>query len=96
MANSGGLDLSQDAWLNMVNLPAHNMRAAAEGMKVIKPCDPEHSLLYVKLTSDSYGAQRPLGNPALSAAALKRIHDWIARGALLSEPATAQGSVCTY
>ena len=43
-----------------------------------------------------YGARMPASNDALSADDLKRIHDWIARGALLSEPESAIGTVWKY
>jgi hypothetical protein len=100
MASSGGLDLSQDVWLSVINVPVHNAKAKAQGMALIKPCDPEHSLLYIKLAlpkdDPDYGARMPASNDPMSAEDLKRIHDWIARGALLSEPESATGTVCKY
>ena len=72
-------------------------------MMRVKPCDPEGSFLYVKLTlpesqTDStvgFGSHMPAGNPSLAPAQLQAIHDWIARGAHRDEPADASGTSCS-
>ena len=69
---------------------------------LVKPCDPEHSFLYMKLKlpvtatdpKDGYGEHMPKGNPSLPDEQLLGIHDWIARGAHRNEPDTVTGNTC--
>jgi hypothetical protein len=103
MASSGKLDLSHDAWLALVNVAPQNAKALEQGMKLVKPCDPEHSFLFLKLSmseqteqSGEYGGHMPASNAPLSAEELQLIHDWIARGARLAEPPDATGTACAY
>lgn len=103
MRASAGLDLMTDTWLSLVNVPVRNARAGSEGMKLVKPCDPEHSFLFVKLTMSAetetaghYGGHMPAANDPLPPEELQLIHDWIARGAKLAEPADVTGTTCGY
>jgi hypothetical protein len=96
------LDLTQDALSALVNAPAQNTQALADGLMRVKPCDPDHSFLVTKLTmaadnNDSdhgYGAHMPLKNPSLPDAQLQAIRDWVARGAHADEPDDVTGTAC--
>jgi hypothetical protein len=89
------------AFAALVNQPAVNAKAAAAGLLRVKPCDATDSFLMTKLTlahdldpDTDYGARMPSGSPALPAADVQAIQDWISRGALQDEPATVSGSTC--
>lgn len=93
-----------DAWTALHNKPAANDKAKAEGLVLVKPCDPDHSFLIKKLelpVTDidgkvGYGAHMPRGaTTAFPPEQLKAIRDWISRGAHLDEPANVTGTTCT-
>jgi hypothetical protein len=100
--DAGHLDLSKNTYAAMVNVISDNKMAAAEGMLRVKPCDPENSFLYKKLTlpetqKDSkvgYGASMPKDNPHLPPEQLQAIRDWIARGAKQHEADDVTGNTC--
>jgi hypothetical protein len=101
-ANAGKQDLSIDPYRALVNVPANNAQASAEGKVRVKPCDPDNSLLWIKLNlpvtqTDSkvgYGASMPKDGAHLAPEQLAAIHDWIARGAHEVEPDDVTGATC--
>ena len=82
---SGQLDLSADhAYASLVNVAAKNVGAVQDGLMRVKPGDPDHSLLYIKIaghTPVAYGTPMPQSGIALSAAAVDAIRAWIQDGA---------------
>ena len=59
---------------------------AYTGLVLVKPGDPEHSLLYQKLalqgqSDPTYGFRMPYANPVLSPGVIEAIREWIANGA---------------
>jgi hypothetical protein len=56
VSSSGALDLSGDAFAALVNVPAENATAKSSGLLRVRPGDPEHSFLYLKLTLSYPGA----------------------------------------
>jgi hypothetical protein len=90
------------AYAALVGQSAINAKAAAQSLMLVKPCDAANSFLItkLKLAGDTdpltdYGARMPSGSPALPAADIQAIADWINRGALQDEPASVSGSTCT-
>lgn len=90
------------AYAALVGQLSVNAKANAAGLLRVKPCDATNSFLVTKLTlpasaqpDTDYGARMPSGSGALPADQLQAIEDWINRGALFDEPATASGSTCT-
>ena len=91
------------AYAALVEAPAVNKVAAADGYLRVKPCDPVTSFLMIKLNLPEKGTSAKVGfgehmpgsgNPSLSAAQKSAISDWIARGAYFDEPDDVSGSVC--
>jgi len=101
-ATAGNLDFTFDAYEALVGQAPDNAQAKQQSMVRVKPCDPEGSFLYVKLTlpasaNDSttgFGSHMPAGNPPLAPEQLQGIHDWIARGAHRNEADDASGTTC--
>lgn len=102
--SAGKLDFTRDAFAALVGQTPDNPEAKLESMMRVKPCDPEGSFLYVKLTlpaseTDStvgLGSHMPAGNPPLAAEQVQGIHDWIARGAHRDEPDDVSGTTCVH
>jgi hypothetical protein len=102
--SAGKLDFTTDAYAALVGQAPDNAQAKQQSMVRVKPCDPEGSFLYVKLTlpasqTDStvgFGSHMPASNPSLAPAQLQGIHDWIARGAHRDEPDDASGTTCVH
>src|SRR5205823_469848 len=96
------LDLSTDPYTALVRAPSVNAQAKGEGMPRVKPCDPDHSSLMVKLllppsatdATVGYGAHMPQNNGAMAQAQLDAIRAWIARGAHRDEPSDVSGDAC--
>jgi len=91
-----------DPYMALVGVAAVNTKAMSEGKLRVKPCDSANSFLMIKLklamnedTTTGYGHYMPDTNPHLDAAVIQAIGDWIDRGALRNEPATATGKTCT-
>jgi hypothetical protein len=84
----------------LVNVPARNLAAAAEGLLRVKPCDPEASFFYIKVTlfqrpaGHMYGANMPLTGGLLPQGQLDAIADWIRRGAPRFESVDGGGAAC--
>ncbi|HEX4511445.1 MAG TPA: hypothetical protein VH328_15255 [Burkholderiaceae bacterium] len=101
--DAGKLDLTNDPYNALIGVLSDNTQAASEGLLRVKICDPDNSFLWKKLNlpetqKDSmvgYGASMPKDNPHLPPEQLAAIHDWIARGAHLNEPADVTGDTCT-
>jgi hypothetical protein len=102
-SNAGNLnlDVKADPWAALVGVPAENKQAKAEGRLRVKPCDPQNSFLYIKLTlpvggdpNVGYGTSMPQMTEHIDSGTLHAISDWIARGALKDEPLDATGAVC--
>jgi hypothetical protein len=99
---AGHLNLADDPYAELVGVLSDNKMAAAEGVLLVKPCDPDNSFLWTKLTlpesmRDSkvgYGASMPKDNPHLPMEQLQAIRNWIARGAHRFEPADVTGDTC--
>ena len=73
----------------MVNKAPTNAAAAAAGLKLVRPGQPDSSLLYLKLLFDTathhsgmYGGPMPLGGPSLSLGQIEYVRRWIAAGAV--------------
>jgi hypothetical protein len=96
-------DASVDPFSQLVNIPATNKRAMMENKVRVKPCDPDNSLLWIKLNlplsatnpNVGYGETMPKDNPHLPKEQLDAIRDWIARGALRDEPDDVTGDTCS-
>ncbi len=75
-----GMDLrTGKAYASVVNVPS----AEQPALMRVKPGDPDNSYLYQKVLGAAgiSGARMPFGGPALSAAQIQLIHDWIVAGA---------------
>ncbi len=85
VAWQGNLDLSTgNAWKSLVNQPAFQPKAKADGKLLVVPGHPEQSFLYEKLTQTSQGVLMPYNatapyDPDCSIAAVRM---WIENGAL--------------
>lgn len=86
----GGLALfpggAATAYANLVNVPAgaeESYKCRESGLLRVKPGDPEHSLLYLKLTMPSCGSKMPPGalGGTLSEEQLSLVRQWIEQGA---------------
>ncbi len=101
----GGLDLATNPYLALLGdggtgAPASDPAAGStvlyhyDGMLLVKPGDPAHSLLYLKLTTDpqsctlgtpqtecQYGAGMPSTGTALPPGDIESVREWIANGA---------------
>lgn len=69
----------RSAYTDLVNATPHNFAAAEDGLRRVKPGDPDHSLLYLKVLggsrldsptfgSGAYGVRMPYHNPAVDRA----------------------------
>jgi hypothetical protein len=91
-ASSGGLDMSGDAFGQLVGVVAQNSQAQPgsrpAGLLRVKPGDPDNSLLYQKVLigtapSPQFGEGMPLDNPgSVCQQTRDAIRDWILAGAL--------------
>jgi hypothetical protein len=96
------LNMKDDAYAALVNVPAVNKQAASEGLLRVKPCDPDNSFIIKKLelpitmtdANVGYGSYMPNSNGHLPQPQIQAIRDWISRGALRSEPADVTGTTC--
>lgn len=83
--NAGGLNLSYEAsYQNLVDVVPRNPAAAATGMKLIDPGNPDKSFLLTKLmrpTAPEFGARMPFAAGKLHDAKIDAIRTWIAEGA---------------
>ena len=93
--DQGSLDLATDPYgallgVDGLGAPAQNVKGTATGLLRVKPGDPEHSLLWIKLNlmlppkvSDPlYGESMPETAPGSAQQnVLNAVHDWIAAGA---------------
>ncbi len=101
-AQANKLDLKTDPYAALVGVAAVNAMAKGEGKLRVKPCDSANSFLTIKLTlplsatdpNSGYGQYMPQGSGHIADAQIQAIKDWIDRGALKSEPATASGNTC--
>jgi hypothetical protein len=85
-ARAGDLVLEAGkARAELVDVPAAQARAAAEGLLRVAPSDPEASFLLMKCTAPlaaDYGEVMPWGNPdGLAAEELELLRRWIEAGA---------------
>lgn len=83
-ATAGGLNLeSGRSFANLVGVSPVNRAAAAAGLQLVVPFDPERSFLLVKLTSPGpgEGSRMPLNGAALSPADIDLVRSWITDGA---------------
>jgi hypothetical protein len=86
---SGGLDLSGDAYGALVGVRANNTAATSPPPDLlrVRPGDPDHSLLWLKLVTKSfadprYGAGMPQDRPgALCQEVTDAVRTWIESGA---------------
>jgi hypothetical protein len=80
----GDLNLEAGAsYAALVNAPAFNLTARQAGLFRVKPGDPDHSFLILKLAGplSAEGSPMPLGKPSLTAEQIQLIRDWITAGA---------------
>jgi hypothetical protein len=76
---SGALSLSStDAFQNLVGAPAF---AGCTNFKRVSPRDPNHSVLFLRLSSFNCGDRMPKGGAAVSDNDLLAIRKWIRQGA---------------
>ncbi len=82
---AGGLVLSgASVHEQLINIDPVNAMAKADGLKRVKPGQPDNSFLLVKLkaiTKPEYGARMPLGSHALTDNQIEFIRTWISQGA---------------
>lgn len=80
----GGLDLrAENAYGQLVGVPASNERAASRGKRRVVPSDPDASYLLQKLVAPAAdeGERMPLSGAPLSPGEIAAIRAWIAQGA---------------
>ena len=84
-ANSFGLNLTYElSYENLVGRAPNNPAAAAAGMKLVDPGNPENSFLLTKLigpTSLEQGQRMPFGGGVLHPGKIDAIRTWIEAGA---------------
>ena len=88
--SSGGLDLSGDSFLALVNVPAQNIQAQQPppGLLRVRPGDPDNSLLWQKLLigatpSPQFCQGMPLNSPgSVCQETRDAVRNWILNGAL--------------
>ena len=89
-STNGNLELTEDvAWASLVNAPADNAAALAEGTLLVVPGDPDASYLVFKLEMPWADAGGAHGNPMpdvsgarLPPESIALIRSWITAGAL--------------
>jgi hypothetical protein len=88
-ANAAKLNLAHDPYNALVNVPSTEPDPMKTGMLLVKPGDPNQSVLYLKLmlplsATDDGGLEEsmPLGNPHLPDSDISGIATWITNGAL--------------
>ena len=83
--NAGSLDLSYGfSYEDLVGGVPQNPAAAAAGMKLVDPGNPENSFLLMKLmgpTAPEQGARMPFGGGVLHSGKIDAIRTWIEAGA---------------
>lgn len=83
-ANAGGLNLAyENSYQNLVGQTPKNPAAAAAGMKIVDPGNPENSFILTKLigpTAPELGARMPFTAGPLHDAKIDAIRTWIAAG----------------
>ena len=84
-ANAGNLNLTYGlSYENLVGGVPQNPAAAAAGMKLIDPGNPENSFLLTKLmgpTAPEQGARMPFGGGVLHSGKIDAVRTWIEAGA---------------
>ena len=84
-ANSLGLNLTYGlSYENLVGRAPNNPAAAAAGMKLVDPGNPENSFLLTKLmgpTVPEQGQRMPFGGGVLHSGKIDAVRTWIAEGA---------------
>ena len=84
-ANAGNLNLIYGrSYENLVGIVPQNPAAAAAGMKLVDPGNPENSFLLTKLigpTAAEQGARMPFGGGVLHTGKIEAVRTWIAAGA---------------
>ena len=81
-----GFDMQKDIYTALVNVPIDNIPGRPDGLLRVKPGDPAHSLMVIKLKlkgdSDLFGASMPFDNPgAICPSAVDTITQWVQNGA---------------
>ena len=84
-ANAGGLNLAyENSYQNLVGQTPKNPAAAAAGMKIVDPGNPENSFILTKLmgpTAPELGARMPFTAGPLHDGKIEAIQKWITAGA---------------
>ena len=84
-ANAGNLNLTYElSYEDLVDAVPQNPAAAAAGMKLVDPGNPENSFLLTKLmgpTVAAQGARMPFGGGVLHTGKIDAVRTWIAAGA---------------
>jgi len=70
-------------YAQLVGVAPDNDQARADGLQRVKPGDPDHSFLLIKLNhpKSGYGSQMPQNGVPLDATTIATIRQWIANGA---------------
>ena len=84
-ANAGGLNLAyENSYQNLVGQTPKNPAAAAAGMKLVDPNNPDNSFIITKLmvpTENELGARMPFGGGKLHDGKIEALRQWITAGA---------------
>ncbi|MDE0424905.1 hypothetical protein F4Y59_00850 [Candidatus Poribacteria bacterium] len=84
-ANAGSLNLTYElSYEDLVGQVPQNPAAAAAGMKLVDPGNPENSFLLAKLmgpAAPELGARMPFGGGVLHTGKIEAVRTWIAAGA---------------
>ena len=84
-ANAGGLNLAyENSYQNLIGQTPKNPAAAAAGMKLVDPSNPDNSFIVTKLigpTENELGARMPFAAGKLHDGKIEALRKWITAGA---------------
>ena len=96
-ANAGGLNLAyENSYQNLVGQTPKNPAAAAAGMKLVDPNNPDNSFIITKLvgpTEKELGARMPFGGGKLHDGKIEALRKWITAGAPREEQLAGIGDL---
>ncbi len=83
---SSGPSFVVDVYHTLVNVPAANRLGSVRGLVLVKPGDPDHSFLMIKLrltesNNPQFGSGKPASAPGACPPTLSVIEQWIQQGA---------------
>ncbi len=96
-ANAGGLNLAyENSYQNLVGQTPKNPAAAAAGMKLVDPNNPDNSFIITKLvgpTEKELGSRMPFGGGKLHDGKIEALRKWITAGAPREEQLAGIGDL---